>query len=123
MVGVRMAVLIVRFAVEVAMLVALATAGARLGVGISSWVLGIALPVVAIAAWGQWVAPKARRPVSLGVRVAIELMLFGATTALLATADLPGWAVAFGVVSVAVSLATAATQGVRTPFDGTPRAG
>jgi hypothetical protein len=122
MVGVRMAVLIVRFVIEIAMLVGLAAAGARLGQGITSWVLGIALPVAALAAWGQWVAPKARRPVSLGVRVAIELVLFGGTTVLLASAELPGWAVAFGVVSVAVSLATAATQGVRTPFDEQPRA-
>ena len=123
MVGVRMVVLIVRFAVEVAMVVGLASAGARLGEGASAWILGIALPVVALATWGQFVAPKARRPVNLSMRVAIELALFGATSVLLAAADLRRWAVAFAVVSVAASLATAATQGVRTPFDEPRRAG
>ena len=123
MVGVRMVVLILRFVVELAMVTGLAYAGAWFGEGATAWVLAIALPVPALLMWWAFVAPKARRPVALGVRVAIELVLFGATSVLLAAAERPGWAMAYAIVSIAVSLATAATQGIRTPFDEPQRTG
>jgi hypothetical protein len=122
MVAFRMAVLVVRFLVELTMLAGLAVAGAGLVEGAAGWALAIALPLVAVLVWWAFVAPKAWRPVPLAVRVAIELALFGATTALLVAVDRAGWGIAFAAVAVVTSVANAATRGITTPLDEPARA-
>lgn len=117
MIAFRMAVLVVRFVVELAMLWALAWSGARLGEGSTAWLLGISLPLATVFVWQLFVAPKARRPVPIGVRIAIELVLFGLTTALLSAANRGGWAIVFALAAVATTVANAATHGVRTSWD------
>jgi hypothetical protein len=112
-----MAVLAVRFATEIAMLVALAYAGARLGEGAVAWFLGVALPIGAIVVWQQFVAPKARRPVTRGTRIAIEGALFVGTGILLALADHPSLGLLFTVFALVISAATAATEGIASPWD------
>jgi Protein of unknown function (DUF2568) len=112
-----MAVLAVRFLTEIAMLVALAYAGARLGEGAVAWFLGVALPIAAIVVWQQFVAPKARHPVTLGQRIAIEAALFVGTGILLALADLPTLGLLFAVIALVVSAASAATEGIGSPWD------
>jgi hypothetical protein len=115
--GLRMLVLTLRFAVEIAMLVGLAYAGARLGEGAVAWLLGIGLPLGAILVWQTFVAPKARRPVTTSTRIGIEAALFGGTVILLAAAGQGTLALIFALVAAIVSAATAATQGIPSPFD------
>jgi hypothetical protein len=123
MVALRMVVLAVRFLVELAMLTALAMAGAGLGDGATTWLLGIVLPIVAVLVWQAFVEPKARRPVPIGVRVAIELVLFAAAAWLLAAVGYGGWSLAFAIVAITVSVATAATERVRSLWDESARPG
>jgi hypothetical protein len=92
--------LTVRFLCGLAMLAALAYWGFAVGDGIGAWVLGVGAPLLAAVVWGAWVAPKARWPVPIPTRVAIELVLFGAATAALAVAGRPMLAVVLGVAAL-----------------------
>jgi len=85
--GLRGVVLTVRFLCELAMLVALAYWGLTAFDGALSYVAGVGAPLVAILIWAQFVAPKARNPVSPPVRLAIENGLFVATTLALSAVD------------------------------------
>jgi Protein of unknown function (DUF2568) len=80
-------------------------------------VLGIGAPVVAAAVWGAFVAPRARWPVPAGVRVVIELVLFGVAAAALAAAGQPLAAVVLGVAGVAISLLNEAQERQAGPGD------
>jgi hypothetical protein len=71
--------------------------------------------VLAALVWGAFVAPKARWPVSVALRVAIELTLFGLAAAGLAAAGRAPLAAAFAALAVATSLANAATEGAVPP--------
>lgn len=117
MTGLRMAVLAVRFCTEILMLVALAYAGARVGEGAFAWFLGVVFPIAAILVWQWFVAPKARHPVTLGARMAIEAALFVGTGFLLALADHPTLGVSFMLFALLVSGASAATEGIPSPWD------
>ena len=77
MTGLRAATLTVRFLCELGMLAAFAFWGFEAGEGALAYVLGIGAPLVAIAVWGTFVAPKAMRPVSVGTRLMLEVLLFG----------------------------------------------
>ena len=59
---------------------------------------------------GAFVAPKARRPVSIPVRLAIEDALFVATTIALVAADAPVAAVVFAVAALSTSWLNAWTE-------------
>jgi hypothetical protein len=86
-----------RFALELCMLAALSVWGFS-----NHALLGIAAPLAAAVVWGLWVAPKARRRLHDPVRLAAELLLFGAAVAGLAAAD--HWVLAaLFAVAVAVS--------------------
>ena len=71
------------------MLAALAYWGFTVGDGAGAWALGVGAPLLAAIVWGAWVAPKARWPVPIPTRVAIELILFGAAVGALAVAGQP----------------------------------
>ncbi len=92
------------------MLVAFAYVGFELGSGVWGWIFGIGLPVLAATAWGAFVAPKARWPVSPPVRLAIEAVLFGAAAVGLVLADQPLPGVILAVAAGATSLVNAATE-------------
>jgi len=98
--GLRGVVLTVRFLCEIAMLVALAYWGLTAFDGALSYVVGVGAPLVAILIWAHYVAPKARHPVSLPVRLAIEDGLFVATTLALNSVD----RLALGLVFLAAAL-------------------
>lgn len=117
--GARGLILTVRFLVELGLLVALAVWGFSVGDGVIGWVLGLGAPLLAAAVWGAFVAPKARWPVPTGLRVAIELVLFGLAAAGLAAAGSGPLAVGFAVLAVATSLLNAATEGG--PQEGSAR--
>jgi hypothetical protein len=92
------------------MLAALAYWGFIVGDGIGAWVLGVGAPLVAAVVWGAWVAPKARWPVPIPVRVVIELVLFGAAVGALAVAGQPVLAVVLGVAALVTSLLNASQE-------------
>ena len=101
--GLRGVVLTIRFLCELAMLVALTYWGFRSFDGSMAYVVGIGAPLGAIAVWGEFVAPKARHPVSIRARLLIEDALFLATTLALVAADRAGLAIAFAVAAFATS--------------------
>lgn len=68
-----------RFVLELTVLVALFMAGTSLSdEPLISLGLGVGLPIVAIAVWGLFVAPKARRRLEDPARLVVELGVFGA---------------------------------------------
>jgi Protein of unknown function (DUF2568) len=89
----------VRFLTELALLAAVAWAGAArtrsivLGVA-----LGIAAAVVVAAMWGIWIAPASRRRLPDPARLILELVLFGAAAAGLVAVGRPVVAAVVGVV-------------------------
>ena len=111
--GIRTANLGLRFALELAALVALAAWGFHTG---DSWAadiaLGIGAPVAAAVVWGAFVAPKARFVVPLAVRVVFELLVFGAAVVALWAA---GWRTAAVVLGVAVVVSELLLYGLGDP--------
>jgi hypothetical protein len=108
--GLRGVTLAVRFLCELAMLAALAYWGFSVGAGAGAWVLGIGAPLLAAVVWGALVAPRARWPVPMPVRVVIELVLFGAAVGALAVAGQPQAALVLGVAALATSLLNASQE-------------
>ena len=104
-------ILLVRFMVELALLAAFAWWGFTVGSGATAWVLGAGATLLAAVIWGTFVAPKARRPVPIAKRVAIECVLYASAAIGLAAIGQMPLAIAFFVLAVAVSLANAATAG------------
>lgn len=102
--------LVVRFACELSMLGVLAWWGSQAVGGPGRWLLAIAAPTAAAAAWGTFVAPKARHPVPIPVRLLVELVVFGAAVAALVALDHPGLATLLGVAAGSTSLVNAATE-------------
>ena len=94
--------LVVRFLVEICLLLALAWAGAELG---SSWVASVALaipsPLAAVLVWGRWVAPKASHRLTDPRRLLVESVLFSTAAVGLALVGQPLLAAVFaGVTAV-----------------------
>lgn len=73
----------VRFAAELGMLAGLAYVGWRIAEDSQAVALLLAVVLVAVAAtvWGAWVAPRATNRLEDPARLAVELVLFGATVA------------------------------------------
>jgi O-antigen/teichoic acid export membrane protein len=107
--GLRGVTLAVRFLCELAMLAALVYWGFTAGDGAGAWLLGVGALLAAVV-WGALVAPKARWPVPIPVRVVIELVLFGAAVGGLAAAGQPLLAVVLGVAGLATSLLNASQE-------------
>ena len=108
--GLRGVVLTVRFLCELALLAALAYWGLSVGNGGTPWLLGIGAPLVAAIVWGALVAPKARWPLPLQVRLVTELLLFAAAARALAVAGQPVLAVVLAGVALATSQLNAAQE-------------
>jgi hypothetical protein len=111
----RGAVLAIRFLCELAMLAALGYWGFEVGEGAGAWLLGIGAPALAIALWGAFVAPKARRVVAVPTRLAIELVLFGVAVVGLFAIDRPLPAALLGLAAGTTSLLNAATAREQPP--------
>lgn len=89
------------------MLAAFAVGGWHLaGQTVAQVMLAIALPVAAATVWGLLLSPKARLSAPLGIRIALELVVFAVASALLWIADHHAAAVALlgGEVVVLVGL-------------------
>ncbi len=115
---VRTVTLGVRFLCELGMLAALAVWGADIGVGVGAVALAVGLPLAAAGIWGAFVAPKARWPVPLGVRVAIELALFGAASLALWSAGYPAFAFVLALLALVTSVLNAMQERSGEPIPG-----
>jgi hypothetical protein len=98
--------LLLRFVLELYALSALAYAGWQTPG--SFWVrllVAIALPLAAAVVWGQWVAPKARRPIPDPLRLIPEWFVFGGATVALIVTGHPLAATTLAVLAAANRLA------------------
>ena len=97
---------VLRFCLELAAFVTLATWGAWIGSGLLASVgLAVALPFVAGVLWGLFVAPRRKYDAGLPLRLAVELFIFGSAVLALVAMDLPfAAAVLGGLVVISSSL-------------------
>ena len=107
--GIRAANLGLRFLLELASLAALAAWGFH---SAGSLVLGIGAPLAAALVWWLFIAPRARFPVPLAVRVVLELAVFGAAVVALSAA---GWQVLALVMAIAVVISELLLYGLGDP--------
>jgi Protein of unknown function (DUF2568)/EamA-like transporter family len=84
--------------------------GFSIGNGVTAWLLGIGAPLLAAIVWGALVAPKARWPLPLQVRLVIELLLFASAAGALAVAGQPVLAVVLAGAALATSLLNAVQE-------------
>ena len=105
--GLRVAVLGLRFLCELGLLAGLAYWGFHVGEGTWGFVLGIGAPLLAAGVWGLFVAPKAKRPVPLVVRLLIEIDLFVLAAVALWFVEQRALAIALAVLGIGTSLANA----------------
>ena len=109
--------LALRFGLELCALVALAYGGWHAPGPV--WLrvlLAVVLPLLAAVVWGQWVAPKARRPIPDPQRLVPEWAVFGGATVALALTGHPVLAAALAVLA---ALNRVALWHSRTETDGT----
>jgi len=98
--------LLLRFALELCALAALAYAGWQTtGNFWLRLLVATALPLAAALVWGQWVAPNARRPVADPLRLVPEWLVFGGATVALAVTGHPVLAAALAVAAAGNRLA------------------
>lgn len=105
-----MTLLVIRFVCELGLLVGLAYWGVTVGEGATAWLLGLGAPAVAAVVWGLFVAPKARFPVSMPIRLSIELDLFILATIALWFAGAPVAGLLLGVLGATTSGLNALTE-------------
>jgi uncharacterized protein DUF2568 len=98
--GFKGLLLAVRFGLELAALFALGYWGITTGDGaVSKTILGLGAPLVAAVLWALFVSPKARFQSPL-LKVAFELVVFGAAALALVEADRVSLAIVFAVVAL-----------------------
>lgn len=103
----RGAFLALRFSTELALLAAVAVAGAEVGsaVGTATTVaFAVLAPLVVAGIWGLFVAPRARRRLSDPARLLIELVLFLGTAAAVAIQGHVTLGIVFGTVAGATAV-------------------
>ena len=105
--GLRGVVLTIRFLMELGLLASVSLWGFDAGAGSGSLALGFVAPVAVAVIWGLFVAPRARWPLPVGARVALELELFGAGTLALLSLGSVALAAIFAVLAVGTSLLNA----------------
>jgi len=96
----------VKFLLELAAFAAFAVWGASVGHGGVS--VAVAAPLLAIALWGRFAAPKSERRLALRPRLAFEGAVFGLAVLALLAAGHPGAALVFGVIAVVNAVLLAA---------------
>jgi hypothetical protein len=102
--------LVLRFLLELVMVVALAWSGASLASGMwPSIAAGVLAPVVAVGLWGWLMAPNSAHRLPDPVRLVAELALFAATGLAVAAAG----RAALGIVFAAVAAANAVVLRLR----------
>ena len=98
MAALRGANLALRFLLELCLLAALGSWGARVGPGVFGKVaLGSGAPLLLAIVWGTFMSPKARVRLHPGVHLAVEAVLFGLGVAALYATDRPRLALALAL--------------------------
>ena len=92
--------LAVKFVLELAALALFAYWGAVVGDGLYAVVLAVAAPVLMIAVWGSFAAPRAARRLPASARIPLELGVFAVACAAGYAAGATVAATVFGVVVV-----------------------
>lgn len=108
----------VRFLCELGMLAALAFWGAQMDDEVGGAALALAAPIAAAGVWWAFVAPKARWPAPIGVRLAIEFVLFGAACVALWSAGRPALAIVLAVLAAVTSVLNAVQERSGEPVPG-----
>jgi hypothetical protein len=97
-------VLLVRFLLEIAVLFALGYWGWALHTGLARALLTVGLPIFAAIVWGVFRTPgypgNAPVPVPGPLRLALEVLVFGAGVWAFSAADRPTWAWVFATIIV-----------------------
>jgi len=105
----RWAVLSVRLATEIALIVVLAIVGANATSELAARIaLAVLLPLAGAAIWGVGIAPRARRRWPDPWRIGAEIVLFLAATAGLAAEGSVVAAIVFGIVTIGTAAAVRA---------------
>jgi len=102
--------LALRFALELAALYGLARFGYSLGSGLGSVAGLVSLPGAMVVVWGTFIAPKARIKVPVGLRLGLELVIFGAASYAFGTIAGHAWGWSFLGASTLSSWLNAATE-------------
>lgn len=101
----KSAVLAVRFLTELALLAVLVILGVQASIALAGRIaIAVGGPVVAAIFWGIAIAPRARRRLPDPLRIAVEVVLFGAAAVGLAVEGSVIGAVIFGVVTIGVAV-------------------
>jgi len=108
----RGALFLVRFLVELAMFAAYAALGFVVPGVVLGVVAGAGAALLAAAAWGLFVSPKARYDLGRAGRLAVELLLFAGATAALVLAGQPATAFVFALVALGQRALLTVTGGV-----------
>jgi hypothetical protein len=74
-----------------------------MGEGALAFPLGIVAPALAAVVWGLFVAPKARHPVPIGVRLCVEFVVFAAAVLALVATGHPVLAATLAVLAATTS--------------------
>lgn len=110
--GIRDIALALRFALELAAIVAVAWWGFTLDAPVAVRVIaGIAAPAIVIVVWGAVVAPQARLVVPVWLREVVEAIVWVAAAAALLAVGATGLAVVFAGLVIADRVALRATAG------------
>jgi hypothetical protein len=103
------AVAAIRFLLELAVVAALAVAGARW-----SWLIAVLAPLVLVVIWGALVAPKARHRLSDPFRLGLEIVLFAVAGTVIAIA---GYVIGGVVVSVSSAVVAVVLRVTGEPWE------
>lgn len=96
-----MALLAIRFLLELSALAALGYWGFRTGGGLPvKLLLGTLAPLTAAVVWGAFIAPKAAFPVAVPIRILLEAAVFGSAAAALYASGHARLALVFVIVVI-----------------------
>jgi hypothetical protein len=95
--GVRGVALVIRFVLEIALLIAYAAGAFALGEGVARFVAAVVTPLVVAAIWGLFLSPRSRFDIGAMPRFLLEFALFLGGLGMCIAADAGVWgAVLFG---------------------------
>ncbi len=101
MIVVQYAIISIFFLLELAMLAAFVYWGFHIDGGLLIKILfGIGTPILVAIIWGTFIAPKASIPVSVSIRMILQIILFGSAAAALYFSGKGTLAIIFGTVVV-----------------------
>lgn len=101
MIIVQYAVVTIFFFLELAMLAAFMYWGFHVDKGmLIKILLGIGTPILVAIIWGTFIAPKASVPVSLPLRIFLQIILFGSAVVALYFSEKRMLATVFGIVVI-----------------------